>query len=139
MDLRAFSSQHPKPPNVPPQQVFDGVDLMGEGSLRPVEFPDHQHVTLAQRQQTGFEARPIIPTPRGAVFVNLILLDAIGVQAVVLQVWRLRAVGFRDASISDRPLPAEPAEGLPGQENARPSMSRGEGGTSWYKAMPSPG
>ena len=55
-----------------------------------------------ERAHAALEPRPVVADTGRVVVVDVDGLDARGLQRVALQVQRLGAVGFRDASVADQ-------------------------------------
>ncbi len=59
----------------------------------PVEFPDDEDISLAQRLQACLQSGTFIRSPGRLVRVEPVLADACGDQGIMLQVERLRLFG----------------------------------------------
>ena len=65
---------------------------MFEIASQTVELPDDEGVAWLQGFQASLQARAVIPSSRGAVFVDALLINAGADQGVALQVQELAAV-----------------------------------------------
>ena len=101
VDLCALPGEHPQA-HAAVRQVLHGVDQVGEVAAEAVELPDNQHVARLERAHAALEPRPVVADTGRVVVVDVDGLDARGLQRVALQVQRLGAVCFRDASVANQ-------------------------------------
>lgn len=57
---------------------------MGKRPPEAIELPDHEHIAVAQGFQAGSQTGAIVAASSGAIFIDIVLLDADGEQDVVL-------------------------------------------------------
>src|SRR3546814_540720 len=101
VNRRAFASEYLQA-NFAGGEFSDGIDQMAEISAEPIQLPDCQRVTGAERLQASVESWTIIATSRGAVRVDFVRLYTRRDQCVALKIMDLRSIGFRDTGISDQ-------------------------------------
>ena len=100
VDLRALSRHHTQS-DAAIREVPHGVDQMLEVTPEPVEFPDHQHIALAQCLEASIEAGTLVLLPGCLVLVDMFRSDTGLPQRIALKIEALGAVGFRDAGVSE--------------------------------------
>src|SRR3546814_4498300 len=77
-------------------------DLVGERSAEPVELPNDEDIAVAQRFQAGGKTGAIITATGCTIIIDIAWLDTGSAKGIVLQVERLRAVGFGHAGVADQ-------------------------------------
>ena len=84
------------------RQILHRADQVGERSAEPVELPNDEDIAVAQRFQAGGKTGAIITATGCTIIIDIAWLDTGSAKGIVLQVERLRAVGFGHAGVADQ-------------------------------------
>ena len=101
VDLRALAGEHPQT-DTAIRQILHRADQVGERSAEPVELPNDEDIAVAQRFQAGGKTGAIITATGCTIIIDIAWLDTGSAKGIVLQVERLRAVGFGHAGVADQ-------------------------------------
>ena len=101
VDLRALPRQHLQS-DTAIRKVGDGLHQVMEAPAETIEFPDHEHIAVAEGLEASLQTGALIFLSRNAVRVDLALLDARHDQGVVLQIELLAPICFGDPCVSNQ-------------------------------------
>ena len=81
---------------------MDDIYKMAEVAAESVELPHDQGVSGSEGLEAGLQPRTIIALPAGHVAVDISLWHAGRVERILLEVERLRPIGFRNTHVADK-------------------------------------
>jgi hypothetical protein len=79
-----------------------GIDQVAQIAAETVELPHQEPVALPQRLQAGGQAGLRIEASRRQVFLDVLTIDAGGLQRITLQIQNLGAIRLGNAPIADQ-------------------------------------